>query len=125
MDEALPLDNGGNASRDFIFVDDIVRGLIACAEKGQPGEVYNLATGRETTILDLATTINRLTGNKTPPAIKPARNWDRSGKRFASTEKAANLARAGFQRRNPNRNRARYNRRLDPRQSRPDRKLYP
>jgi len=87
--EALPLDNGGNASRDFIFVDDIVNGLIACAEKGQPGEVYNLATGQETTILDLANTINRLTGNATPPAIKPARDWDRSGKRFASTEKTA------------------------------------
>lgn len=89
--EALPLDNGGNASRDFIFVDDIVRGLIACAEKGEPGEVYNLATGKETNILDLAGIINQLTGNKTPSDIKPARDWDRSGKRFASTEKSARL----------------------------------
>ncbi|MFM9889656.1 MAG: NAD-dependent epimerase/dehydratase family protein [Rickettsiales bacterium] len=86
--EALPLDNGGNASRDFIFVEDMARGLMACALKGAPGEVYNLATGRETTILDLATKINALTGNTTPPDIKPARDWDRSGKRFAATEKA-------------------------------------
>ncbi len=28
--KALPLDNGGNASRDFIFIDDLVRGLAAC-----------------------------------------------------------------------------------------------
>src|SRR5579864_6785474 len=30
--EALPVENGGIAGRDFIFVDDIARGLVACAE---------------------------------------------------------------------------------------------
>lgn len=87
--EALPLDNGGNASRDFIFVEDMARGLMACAVEGRSGEVYNLATGTETTILELASTINRLTGNKAPLDLRPARDWDRSGKRFASTDKAA------------------------------------
>jgi UDP-glucose 4-epimerase len=86
--EALPLDNGGNASRDFIFVEDMACGLMACALKGASGEVYNLATGRETSILELATLINEFTGNKTPLDLRPARDWDRSGKRFASTEKA-------------------------------------
>lgn len=85
--EALPLDNGGNASRDFIFVEDMARGLMACALKGAPGEVYNLATGQETSILQLATLINEYTGNETPLDLRPARDWDRSGKRFASTEK--------------------------------------
>lgn len=87
--EALPLDNGGNASRDFIFVEDMARGLMACALKGEAGGVYNLATGRETSILELATLINEYTGNKTPLDLRPARDWDRSGKRFASTDKAA------------------------------------
>lgn len=86
--EALPLDNGGNASRDFIFVEDMARGLMACALRGVAGEAYNLATGRETSILELATWINELTGNSVTADIKPARDWDRSGKRFASTEKA-------------------------------------
>ncbi|MEI7457156.1 MAG: NAD-dependent epimerase/dehydratase family protein [Nitrosomonadales bacterium] len=86
--EALPLDNGGNASRDFIFVEDMARGLMACALKGEVGGVYNLATGRETSILELATLINEFTGNKTPLDLRPARDWDRSGKRFASTEKS-------------------------------------
>lgn len=86
--EALPLDNGGNASRDFIFVEDMAHGLMACALKGQEGGVYNLATGRETSILELATLINEFTGNKTPLELRPARDWDRSGKRFASTEKS-------------------------------------
>ena len=86
--EALHLDNGGNASRDFIFVEDLVRGLIACADNGNPGEAYNLASGVETTILDLAKMINKLTHNPTPIDLKPARDWDRSGKRFGSTEKS-------------------------------------
>lgn len=86
--EALPLDNGGNASRDFIFVEDMARGLMACALRGVPGGVYNLATGKETTILDLASLINEYAGNTTPLDLRPARDWDRSGKRFASTEKA-------------------------------------
>lgn len=86
--EALPLDNGGNGSRDFIFVEDMAKGLMACALKGDPGEVYNLASGRETTILELANMINELTGNKTPLLLNPARDWDRSGKRFGSVEKS-------------------------------------
>ena len=88
--EALPLDNGGNASRDFIFVEDMARGLQACAANGEPGGTYNLATGNATTILDLAKKINELTENTTPLDILPARDWDRSGKRFASTELARN-----------------------------------
>jgi nucleoside-diphosphate-sugar epimerase len=86
--EALPVENGGIASRDFIFVEDMARGLMACALKGQPGEIYNLGSGAEITIKQLAERINALTKNKTPIALTPARDWDRSGQRFASTEKA-------------------------------------
>ena len=86
--EALPLDNGGTTSRDFIFVEDMARGLQACALNGGAGETYNLATGAETTIRELAELINEFTGNKTPIDLKPARAWDKSGNRFAATDKA-------------------------------------
>ena len=86
--DALPLENGGNASRDFIFVKDIARGLVACAEEGKPGEAYNLASGVETTIADLANMINELTGNRTPVELKPPRDWDHSGRRFGCTKKS-------------------------------------
>lgn len=86
--EALPLDNGGNASRDFIFVEDMARGLIACAKRGEPGEAYNLASGVETSIAELAETINRITGNPVPVDLRPPRDWDRSGKRFGATQKS-------------------------------------
>lgn len=86
--EALPVENGGIASRDFIFVEDMARGLMACALKGRPGEVYNLGSGAEVTIRQLAERINAMTGNRTPISLQPARDWDRSGQRFADTTKA-------------------------------------
>jgi len=86
--ESLDLDNGGLVSRDFIYVDDICRGLIACALRGVPGQAYNIASGVETTIKELAEIINSLTGNKAPMNIQPPRDWDNSGRRFGSTEKS-------------------------------------
>ncbi|MDR1012260.1 MAG: NAD-dependent epimerase/dehydratase family protein [Coxiellaceae bacterium] len=86
--DALPVENEGLTSRDFIYVDDVIEGLILCALSGKTGEVYNLASGTETTIKHLAKTINNLTGNRTPIEYLPARSWDNSGKRFGSTEKA-------------------------------------
>lgn len=87
--EALPVDNGGIATRDFVYVDDIVDGVMRCAVLGEAGDVYNLASGVETSIKELAESINEITGNPAPLALKPPRNWDHSGKRFGSTEKAA------------------------------------
>ena len=86
--EALPVENGGVATRDFIFVEDVARGLIACALKGDPGEAYNLGSGVETSIHELAERINAATGNTTAIALAPARDWDRSGQRFAAIGKA-------------------------------------
>jgi nucleoside-diphosphate-sugar epimerase len=86
--ERLPVENGGIATRDFIYVDDIVEGLAACALKGKAGEVYNLASGVETSIKELAELVNALTGNQADIDLKPARNWDRSGKRYGDPAKA-------------------------------------
>jgi nucleoside-diphosphate-sugar epimerase len=84
----LQLENEGRASRDFIYVGDIVDGLLLCATAGEPGDVYNLASGVETSIRELAETIDRLAGNDAGVELLPARDWDRSGHRFGSTEKA-------------------------------------
>jgi len=86
--QPLRVDNGGIATRDFIFVDDIVEGLVLCALHGTPGDVYNLATGTEMSILELAKKINAVTGNPTPIEFTPKRSWDNSGHRFGATEKA-------------------------------------
>ena len=86
--EPLPIENEGIATRDFIFVGDVVQGLVACALHGRPGDVYNIASGVETSIRELATHINDLTGNRAGIEWLPRRPWDTSGKRFGSTAKS-------------------------------------
>lgn len=85
---SLPLENNGIATRDFIYVDDIVNGLMACALKGKEGGVYNLASGVETSIQELAMMINEITGNEAAIDNQPPRNWDRSGKRHGNPNKS-------------------------------------
>ena len=84
----LHVDNGGIASRDFVFVEDIVEGLVACALRGEPGDVYNLASGQETSVADLAELVNRLAGERSAIELTPARPWDRAGRRVGSTRKS-------------------------------------
>lgn len=86
--QSLTLENNGIATRDFIFVEDVVEGLMLLALKGEPPDAYNIATGAETSIADLCRTINELAENKTPIRNLPRRSWDNSGKRYGSTEKA-------------------------------------
>ena len=85
----LTLENEGRSSRDFIYVDDIVQGLILCAVRGAVGEVYNLASGVETTIRELADEINAHVSPPAPLEVGPRRTWDHSGNRFGSPVKAA------------------------------------
>ncbi len=84
----LIIDNP-DASRDFIYVDDIVRGLISCARNGESGGVYNLASGRETKIVELADLIVGLSGSSSRIVMGPGREWDRSGRRYGAPEHAA------------------------------------
>ena len=50
--KAAPVIKVGNldAVRDFTDVRDMVRGYVLATEKGKPGEVYNLASGKAITI---------------------------------------------------------------------------
>lgn len=84
----LVLENAGDSSRDFVYVDDIVHGLLLCAARGAPGEVYNLASGVETSIRDLAAMINACLPRPAPVELAPRRTWDHSGNRLGSNVKA-------------------------------------
>jgi nucleoside-diphosphate-sugar epimerase len=86
--EALPVENGGVASRDFIYAEDVARGLMLCATAGTAGHTYNIASGQETTIMELAGLVNRFSGNPVPVQMLGTRDWDRSGKRYGAVETA-------------------------------------
>jgi len=84
----LVVDGGGDASRDFVYVGDVVDGLLLCATDGTAGDVYNLASGVDTTVAALAELANELAGSDVPVEYGPRRPWDHSIKRFGATEKA-------------------------------------
>ncbi len=87
--QPLLLHGQGESTRDFIYVEDIVEGLIRCAlTDGTPGDVFNLASGIEVSIRELAERINQLTNNPAGIEFIPRRNWDRSINRFGSPEKS-------------------------------------
>jgi GDP-L-fucose synthase len=62
----------GNASREFLYVDDAARALLLAAERLDTSEPVNVGTGDETRIADLAELIKRLTG------FEGALRWDPS-----------------------------------------------
>ncbi|HLH79917.1 MAG TPA: NAD-dependent epimerase/dehydratase family protein [Chthonomonas sp.] len=90
--EPLPITGTGEETRDFTYVDDVVRGLLAAGvAEAAVGEAVNLASGREVTVNYLANLINELTGNPAGVRYVSRRPWDRITRRCASVEKAERL----------------------------------
>ncbi|MFC1920707.1 NAD-dependent epimerase/dehydratase family protein [Chloroflexota bacterium] len=87
----LPITGTGEETRDFTFVEDIVDGTLRLGIYPEAiGDAFNLASETETRVIDLANTINELTGNKNGVEYFPRRDWDLITKRRASIEKAHN-----------------------------------
>lgn len=87
--EPLPITGTGDETRDFTYVDDVVDGMKrAMFSQTEPGEVFNLGSGRETRIIDLAERINDLVGNPAGLRFLPRRAWDHVPRRVASIERA-------------------------------------
>ena len=87
--EDLTLYGAGESSRDFVFVDDLAKGVIAASNKGAKGEVYNLASGQEFLIKDVARKIIEFSESKSNLHIEGRREWDHSGRRFGDPSKSA------------------------------------
>jgi len=67
----------GNQSRDFIYVQDVVRAnLLAATAKGVGGQVMNIGTGRSVVINQLWKTICALSGQNLEPEYAPGRPGD-------------------------------------------------
>ena len=75
--EPLPLNNGGDMRRDFTYIDDIVRGVIACLD-GPPGDdgsskagggtaphaLYNIGNSRSEDLMRVVELLEQETGRK-------------------------------------------------------------
>jgi UDP-glucuronate 4-epimerase len=52
----------GHQTRDFTFVHDVVSATLAAGARGVPGEVYNIAGGSRTTVLEVIARLEQLLG---------------------------------------------------------------
>ena len=87
--QPLPITGTGDETRDFTFVGDIISGLLSMAYNEEAvGEAFNLATGREIKIKDLACWVNEITGNDAGILFKERRDWDKKNRLLASIKKA-------------------------------------
>ena len=90
--QSLPITGTGKETRDFTYVLDLVQGLIKGGYyESAIGENFNLASGREISIIDMANLVNETTGNKAPIIYKTRRKWDTKPRLLASIEKAEKL----------------------------------
>jgi UDP-glucose 4-epimerase len=80
-DEPLPIFGDGNQTRDFIFIDDLIEAVkLASITTGIGGEVFQIATYQEHTVLEVADTLNRLAerflGRKSPLIHESQKNGE-------------------------------------------------
>jgi UDP-glucose 4-epimerase len=67
----------GEQTRDFVYVGDVVRCLVAAMAGLQTGAaVFNVCTGRATSLLQLADTIGAIVGRTPPRTHHAARSGD-------------------------------------------------
>lgn len=60
--EPITIFGDGNASRDFLYVDDLCAGIMAAVDADLKDDVLHLASGVETSVLELAQQILELAG---------------------------------------------------------------
>jgi len=90
--DALPITGTGEETRDYTYVEDLIDGILRAAYfEDAGGEAINLASGKETKVIDLANIINKLTGNKAGIKFVSRRTWDTKDRLLASIDKARNL----------------------------------
>ena len=50
--------------RDYVYVEDVCEALMLAAEKAEPGDVFNIGSGKETSNMELVAEIERVTGHR-------------------------------------------------------------
>jgi UDP-glucose 4-epimerase len=70
--EAVTVYGDGEQTRDFVFVDDVVDAFVRAASRGG-GLVFNIGTGRELSVNELARVMGERSGVTLPPVHAPER----------------------------------------------------
>jgi nucleoside-diphosphate-sugar epimerase len=81
----------GTQTMDFVYVEDVARANILALASDVSDEVFNVATGVETSLDELAAALSTAMGVAVAAEYGPQRKVNPVPRRLASTEKAARL----------------------------------
>jgi len=82
----------GLQTMDFVYIDDVARSNVLALRSEASDEVFNVASGTETSLNDLAMALLRVMGAKNlTPEYGPERSVNPVPRRLASTDKAERL----------------------------------
>jgi nucleoside-diphosphate-sugar epimerase len=92
LGKSLPFTGSGEETRDFTYCMDIVDALLRAAyfEKAI-GQEMNIASGKETNILEMAKQINEYVGNNGGITRAQHRVWDTKKRLLASIDRARDI----------------------------------
>ena len=83
---SITIDGDGHQTRDFIYVDDLCRAILLALESEVAGEVFQVATGVETSIIELAAWVQETVGQGVRMHHGPPRRGD-IRKNYSTIEK--------------------------------------
>lgn len=76
-DEQPPIFGTGKQSRDFTYIDNVVQAnILAATTPGIKHEVFNVANGKDTTVLQIVDSLNKIIGKNIQPKLLPIRAGD-------------------------------------------------
>ena len=79
-DEPVTIFGDGRQTRDYVFVEDVVDAFLAAGEHPDaPGARLNIATGVETSVLELYAALREVAGFGADPAFAPPRAGELGG----------------------------------------------
>jgi UDP-glucose 4-epimerase len=81
----------GSQTMDFVYIEDIARANVLAAESSVTDEVFNVASGVETSLNDLAHALLRVMGSNLKPQYGPERSVNPVPRRLAGTSKAKRM----------------------------------
>lgn len=76
-DEQPPIFGTGKQSRDFTYIDNVISAnILAATTPGIKHEVFNVANGKDNTVLELVEILNKIIGKNIQPKFLPPRAGD-------------------------------------------------
>lgn len=77
QNQDIIINGDGKQTRDFVFIDDVVKAFLLAVKEGKRG-VFNIGTGKETSVRELFASIKKLTGFSGKILYGPAKKGEQS-----------------------------------------------